>query len=127
MLLHNAKKFDDDLGGRSEKDLSLSLSFGIDNAVESVIQDANSDHIERYAILLIPAGRVQEGKVSQTVPTSVILPKRTHDSNRRIIPLEPTSTQVVVGMSSYPVMYPHQLVLILLTSMSGETDMVVKF
>lgn len=73
MLLHDAEEFNDNLGRRSKQDLSLSLSLGVDNAAESVIQDADSDHLAR---LVIPAGRVQKDKVSQTVPTSMFHGKK---------------------------------------------------
>jgi hypothetical protein len=33
MPLHDAEKFDDDLGGGSDEDLAFAASFGIDNIV----------------------------------------------------------------------------------------------
>ena len=42
MLLHNAQHLDDDLGGRSDKDLSLSSSLGVDDVVEAVVKNGDT-------------------------------------------------------------------------------------
>lgn len=46
MLLHNRQDLDDDLGGRSDQDLSLSSSFGVDDVVQAVVKDGDSDHFD---------------------------------------------------------------------------------
>jgi hypothetical protein len=46
VLLHDAQKFNDDLGRRSDENLSLALSLGIDDSVEGVVKNADSDHID---------------------------------------------------------------------------------
>lgn len=37
VLLHVAEELDDDLGGRSDKDLSLALSLSVDNGLQAVV------------------------------------------------------------------------------------------
>lgn len=37
MLLHNREELDDDLGRRSNKNLTLALALSVDNAVKSVV------------------------------------------------------------------------------------------
>lgn len=39
MLLHDSQELDDDLGARSDKDLSLASLLGIVDRVESVVED----------------------------------------------------------------------------------------
>ena len=47
MLLHDAQELDDDLGRRTDKNLALATSLGIDNAVEAVVEDGNANHLEK--------------------------------------------------------------------------------
>ncbi len=42
MLLHNREELDDDLGGRADKHLALTLALGVDNAVKSVVLSLQS-------------------------------------------------------------------------------------
>lgn len=44
MLLHDAQEFDDDLGARSDEDLTLAGLFGIVDALESIVEDGSLDH-----------------------------------------------------------------------------------
>lgn len=44
VLLHDFEEFDDDFGRRSDEDLSLSRLLGIDNVVETVVEDGLTDH-----------------------------------------------------------------------------------
>ena len=48
MLLHNGQNLDDDLGGRSDQDLSLSSSLGVDDVVQAVVKNGDSDHFEGF-------------------------------------------------------------------------------
>jgi hypothetical protein len=48
-LLHNFKELDEDLGARSNKDLSLTSSFGIDNGFEGIGKYVHS-HVDRVFI-----------------------------------------------------------------------------
>ena len=48
VLLHDAQNLDDDLGSRSDEHLTLASSFGVDNVVETVVEDGDSDHFERW-------------------------------------------------------------------------------
>ena len=48
MLLHNGQNLDDDLGGRSDQDLSLSSSLGVDDVVQAVVENGDSDHFEGF-------------------------------------------------------------------------------
>ena len=45
VLLHNRQDLDDDLGGRSDQDLSLSSSFGVDDVVQAVVKNGDSGHL----------------------------------------------------------------------------------
>lgn len=44
MLLHDREELDDDLGGRSDQDLSLSGFLGIVDALQAIVEDGCSDH-----------------------------------------------------------------------------------
>lgn len=44
MLLHDGQEFDDDLGARSDQDLTLAGLLGVVDALESVIEHGGSDH-----------------------------------------------------------------------------------
>lgn len=46
VLLHDGQDLNDDLGGRSDQDLSLSSSFGVDDVVQAVVKDGDSDHFD---------------------------------------------------------------------------------
>lgn len=48
VLLHNGQHLDDDLGGRSDQDLSLSSSLGVDDVVQAVVENGDSDHFEGF-------------------------------------------------------------------------------
>jgi hypothetical protein len=45
VLLHNAEELDDDLGARSDHDLSLSSLLGVVDRLEAVIEDRCSSHL----------------------------------------------------------------------------------
>ena len=45
VLLHDLQELDDDLGGGTNKDLTLSTLFSIVNALESIVQHADTDHL----------------------------------------------------------------------------------
>ena len=44
VLLHDSQEFDQDLGGRSKEDLLLSLLLSIDDSLQSISQNVNSNH-----------------------------------------------------------------------------------
>lgn len=44
MALHNLEELDDDLGGRSDQDLTLASLLGIVDGVESVVENGSADH-----------------------------------------------------------------------------------
>lgn len=48
VLLHNGQNLDDDLGGRSDQDLSLSSSLGVDDVVQAVVKNRDSDHFDGF-------------------------------------------------------------------------------
>lgn len=45
MLLHDAEELDDDLGAGADQDLTLATLLGIVDALKSIVQHANTDHI----------------------------------------------------------------------------------
>ena len=45
MLLHDLEEPDDDLGARSDQDLSLAGLLGIVDALERIVEDRGSDHL----------------------------------------------------------------------------------
>lgn len=49
VLLHNRKELDDDLGRRSDKDLTLALALSVDNAVKSVVLSGYQTKIQTSA------------------------------------------------------------------------------
>ena len=71
MSLHDAQELDDDLGRRSDENLSLSLSLGIDNAVQGVVQDADSNHVAGLVLEVIELDGYRESRVSSSVPASM--------------------------------------------------------
>jgi hypothetical protein len=48
VLLHNGQNLDDDLGRRSDQNLSLSSSLGVDDVVQAVVKNGDSDHFEGF-------------------------------------------------------------------------------
>ena len=44
MLLHASEESDDDLGRGSDEDLPLSLSLGVDDGLQAVVEDGDADH-----------------------------------------------------------------------------------
>lgn len=44
VTLHNLEELDDDLGGRSNQDLTLAGLLGIVDGVESVVKNGSADH-----------------------------------------------------------------------------------
>lgn len=44
MLLHDRQELDDDLGARSDQDLTLASLFGVVDALESVVENGGLDH-----------------------------------------------------------------------------------
>lgn len=44
MALHDLEELDDDLGGRSDHDLTLASLLGIVDGVESVVENGSADH-----------------------------------------------------------------------------------
>lgn len=44
MLLHDLEELDDDLGGRSDQDLSLTSLLGVGDGLESVSENRRSGH-----------------------------------------------------------------------------------
>lgn len=47
MLLHDGQELDDDLGRRTDENLSLSTLFSVVDVVKTIVQDGNSDHIRK--------------------------------------------------------------------------------
>ena len=45
VLLHDLQELDDDLGGGADKNLTLSTLFGIVNALKSIVQHADTNHL----------------------------------------------------------------------------------
>ena len=45
MLLHDTQELDDDLGARSDEDLTLSSLLGVVERVESVVKNGSADHL----------------------------------------------------------------------------------
>lgn len=44
VALHDLEELDDDLGGRSDQDLTLASLLGIVDGVERVVEDGGADH-----------------------------------------------------------------------------------
>jgi hypothetical protein len=45
VLLHNRKELDNDLGGRTDKNLTLATLFGVVDVVQSIVEDRDADHV----------------------------------------------------------------------------------
>lgn len=45
VLLHDAEELDDDLGGRADQNLALAAALGVGNALESIVQHADTNHL----------------------------------------------------------------------------------
>jgi len=45
VLLHDRKELDDDLGGRTDKNLTLSTLLGVVDVVQSIVEDGDTDHV----------------------------------------------------------------------------------
>ena len=46
MLLHDAEKLDNDLGGGSDQNLSLSRLLGVVDGIERIVEDTCFDHCD---------------------------------------------------------------------------------
>jgi hypothetical protein len=45
MLLHDRKELDNDLGGRTDKNLTLSTLLSVVDVVQSIVEDRDTDHV----------------------------------------------------------------------------------
>jgi hypothetical protein len=45
VLLHNREELDNDLGGRTDKNLTLATLFGVVDVVQSIVEDRDADHV----------------------------------------------------------------------------------
>ena len=59
VLLHDRQELDDDLGARSDHDLTLASLFGIVDALESVVEDGGLNHGDGIAAMRF-SSRVSE-------------------------------------------------------------------
>lgn len=48
VLLHDTEELDDDLGGRTDQDLSLSGLLGVVDGVERIVEDRSLDHFDGW-------------------------------------------------------------------------------
>lgn len=62
VLLHDRKNLDNDLGGRSDEDLSLSSSLGVDDVVKGVVKNGDSDHLDSFFGVFCAIKRGLSGK-----------------------------------------------------------------
>ena len=44
MLLHDREELDDDLGGRTDQDLTLAALLGVVDGVKGIVEDGSLDH-----------------------------------------------------------------------------------
>lgn len=44
MTLHDSEELDDDLGGRSDQDLTLAGLLGVVDGVQRIVEDGGADH-----------------------------------------------------------------------------------
>ena len=51
MLLHDTEELDDNLGGRTDQNLSLSGLLGVIDGIERIVQYRGLDHIDGLEIL----------------------------------------------------------------------------
>ena len=59
MLLHYAQELDDDLGTRSDEDLTLAGLLGIVDALKGVIENGGFDHLDGFGMMRF-SSRVNE-------------------------------------------------------------------
>lgn len=45
MLLHDLEELDNDLGGRTDQDLTLARLLGVVDALESIVENGSADHL----------------------------------------------------------------------------------
>jgi hypothetical protein len=45
VLLHDGQELNDDLGRRTDENLSLTTAFGVVDVVQTIVQDGDSDHV----------------------------------------------------------------------------------
>jgi hypothetical protein len=46
VLLHDAQELDDDLGGRTDQDLTLASLLGVVDGVKRIVEDGSLDHCD---------------------------------------------------------------------------------
>jgi hypothetical protein len=54
VLLHDRKELDDDLGGRTDKNLTLSTLLGVVDVVQSIVEDGDTDHVAKAVLKVMP-------------------------------------------------------------------------
>ena len=50
VLLHHAEELDNDLGGRSKEDLSLTSLLGVDDGLKAVSQNTHENHLRSISV-----------------------------------------------------------------------------
>lgn len=52
MLLHDLQELDNDLGRRSDQDLTLAGLLGVVDALESIVENGSADHLDGVVVVL---------------------------------------------------------------------------
>ena len=57
MLLHDRQELDDDLGGRTDQDLTLASLFGVVHGVQGIVEDGGLDHFGGWRVEILKSVR----------------------------------------------------------------------
>lgn len=52
VLLHDLQELDNDLGRRSDQDLTLAGLLGVVDALESIVENGSADHLDGVEVVL---------------------------------------------------------------------------
>lgn len=52
VLLHDLQELDNDLGRRSDQDLTLASLLGVVDALESIVENGSADHLDGVEVVL---------------------------------------------------------------------------
>jgi hypothetical protein len=60
VLLHDSKELDDDLGGRTDEDLTLASLLGVVHGVERIVEDGSLDHFGGVGIEILKSKKLKK-------------------------------------------------------------------
>ena len=92
VLLHDLEELDNDLGGRTDQDLTLAGLLGVVDAVEGIVENGSADHLDGCFEEILKSGMGSEVSDSQNV--SLRGPVSMESALMVSVPVEGSSAQM---------------------------------